>query len=621
MEFLAPSRLSCKSAVLAVCLAFGSGCLTSRVRWPEPVTARALPAASAAADRCLYQAERAYAAAVECEEADSESCVDHYFQAAVLTGRGDACQCTSCRRCQLHGAALTKLVTTGERFGRLDGRSHLSVIYDGQQRSIPVTHHGFVWDRKDFQQLSPVGDYSTNAFRVPHRSCGVGIPLVITSTCPSGRPFVPDEAVFAATLVLRVELSQLDAPELEPEFEPEMGSGLHSQPESESGSVASWSRCALELYDPLRVDTVLIDNASRPLAKDQSAPLAYRLRDQRQTPLRDFFMPRSPEAESRLTSIEPYQPGKIPVVLVHGLLSNPFTWVEVVNELHTQAGFVDKFQIWLFEYPTAQPFLVSAAAMREQLSAAQRILDPERLNAEFSNMVLVGHSMGGLISKLQVTSSGDHLWNSIADRPIEQTLMQAETRKRLTRAFYFEPSPQVSRVVFIGTPHQGSVQARRLIGQITSSLVMESEEQRTLHRQLIDSNPGVFSREFSRRVPTSIDLLEPNSALLRALYELPISDSVTAHTVFGDARWTLGSGRSDGVVPIDSARYSQVVSERAVTTTHTKLDKHVDTIDELRLILESHRQELHLQQSRSQSRPLSDGAETHGYEEITAPAF
>lgn len=560
-------RIVCHLA-LACWIACSTGCLATTVRWREPASHLPLRVSTAVGDRDLLRAQLAYAAALEREKECSEECVDLYFQAAALT-HGRHAQCGSeCPHAQIYRSALTRLIITGEQFGRLDPRSGLSVISHGQRQFVPVTHHGFVWNPEEFDHLEPVGDYSTNAFRVPHRVCGCGVPLVVVSSCKHARPFLSEQRVFAATAVLQADPSPSDLAEHEGQ---EQGSG--------------W---ALELYDPLRIDTVPLADRAVPLAKDLSAPIAYRLRGQRRTVFENFVSYQSPDVESRLYTLEPYQPDKVPIVFIHGLLSDPFTWAEMINELQATSGFVDQFQIWLFEYPTGQPFLVSAASMRKQLVAAQQTFDPDSTNRQLAEMVLVGHSMGGLISKLQVTSSGDKLWRSIANRPIEQTQMQPDMRRRMTDAFFFEPSPLVSRVLFIGTPHQGSADARRLIGRVASLAVVEPPETRENHRQLIESNPDVFTQEFTRRMPTSIDLLDPNSALLQTLYALPISKCASSHSIIGDSCWTIRYGESDGVVPVESARYPNVESERYIATTHARLHKDVESVAELHRILKEH---------------------------------
>jgi hypothetical protein len=203
-------------------------------------------------------------------------------------------------------------------------------------------------------------------------------------------------------------------------------------------------------------------------------------------------------------------------------------------------------------------------------------------------MILVGHSMGGLLSKMQVTCSGDAIWRSAATRPFETVVTDPETRARLAEAFFFVPSPDIKRVIYIATPHRGSVQAHRCIGRISSALVEERPESRARHAQLSRDNPGLFRPELSRRVPTSIDLLEPGSLVLQSTQCLPYGSGVHVHSIIGNDRWTIGEGQSDGVVPVSSARIAGVQSELMVDAKHTQVQRHPHTVREVICILTNH---------------------------------
>jgi hypothetical protein len=145
--------------------------------------------------------------------------------------------------------------------------------------------------------------------------------------------------------------------------------------------------------------------------------------------------------------------------------------------------------------------------------------------------------------------------------------------------------------VFVAVPHGGSTWATRLVGQVGSCLVTPPPAVKERHRQLIADNPGVFSREVSRRIPTSIDLLESSSGILQALYRLPVSDSVKTHSIIGNGRYSLGDGRGDGIVGIDNAQHPGVASELFVPTTHTEIHRRRETICEVWRILSEHHQE------------------------------
>jgi hypothetical protein len=205
-----------------------------------------------------------------------------------------------------------------------------------------------------------------------------------------------------------------------------------------------------------------------------------------------------------------------------------------------------------------------------------------------SQMVIIGHSLGGLLTKLQVTSSGNELWEAAANQPLSTICTDEATRADLAAAFYFEPSPDVSRVIFIATPHRGSMYAQLCIGRLSSALVEPPAIWRARHEQLIRDNPGAFRSDLSRRVPTSIDLLEPDSETLQATMRLPYRPGVALHSIIGDDRWTCGQGRSDGVVSVSSAQLEGVQSELFVDAQHTHVQRRPETSREVTRILLEH---------------------------------
>ena len=143
------------------------------------------------------------------------------------------------------------------------------------------------------------------------------------------------------------------------------------------------------------------------------------------------------------TSLEPYQPGKAPVVLIHGLYSDPQSWADLINDLRAAPRFTQQNQIWVFRYPTGQGFLQSAAALRRELRAAVDTLDPAASDPALRQMTLIGHSMGGLVAKLQVAHSDELVWSRLANRPLEEIVTTPSTRAFLAQTCYFVPSPNV----------------------------------------------------------------------------------------------------------------------------------------------------------------------------------
>ncbi|MEM1069038.1 MAG: hypothetical protein AAGI63_09095, partial [Planctomycetota bacterium] len=111
---------------------------------------------------------------------------------------------------------------------------------------------------------------------------------------------------------------------------------------------------------------------------------------------------------------------------------------------------------------------------------------------------------------------------------------------------------------------------------------------RLAYQQLIRLNPGVFTEEVQERIPTSIDLLDPDSRLLQTIAKLPIEPCVQMHSVIGTKCCTLLNGKSDGVVPVKSAIEPRAISERRIKTTHGRLNDHPEAIEEVIAILNQH---------------------------------
>jgi hypothetical protein len=201
---------------------------------------------------------------------------------------------------------------------------------------------------------------------------------------------------------------------------------------------------------------------------------------------------------------------------------------------------------------------------------------------------MFGHSMGGLVAKLQVTESSDLLWRAAATQPIHTVKTSSNARQVLQEAFFFRPSLDIKRVVFLGTPHLGSTWARRPIGRIGSALVEPAPEATAQHQQLMQDNPNLLREELRDRFPTSVDLLEPKSPLLAATAVLPFSPTVRLHSIIGTGHRMWNGVESDGVVPVTSSRLLGVASEMAIVSKHDHLQRDPRSVVELVRILRLH---------------------------------
>jgi pimeloyl-ACP methyl ester carboxylesterase len=524
------------------------------------VSGQALLARTPSAGDLLAEARRCQRIAAERADADDEACVDWYFEAAYRASQAAHSTAKAgefvAAADQLYRKNLQDLLGAGQYFGRLDPTSGLLV----QGSTVPVTHHGFVWQPADFQYILPP-DKLPHLLRCRHTRPGCGVPLVVQRCRQNSdaieKRFLPRKSPFAATAVLRFARDDR-------------------------------SSAVLEFYDPLRVAAVPSAGCELPLAADLTAPLAEALRDIPRTYLAGFVQPSGQTDQARLNFLEPYQPGKVPLVLIHGLFSDPHSWADMTNDLRATPGFCQRFQIWMFRYPTGQGFLRSAATLRAELAAAVEMCDPAGTDPALRQMVLVGHSMGGLIAKLQVTHSQNTIWRRLSKVPLDQVVADDATRARLAAACFFEPAPHVRRVIFIASPHCGSTHASELMGRLASHLVKESCQDAQQHGRLMADNPGVFSDAIQNRLPTSVDTLRSDSHLLAAMKEMQIRDGVTLHNVIGIRDKFSVHEPSDGVVPLSSAEHPHCASELVITAAHADVHRMPEAAREVVRILMEH---------------------------------
>ena len=289
-----------------------------------------------------------------------------------------------------------------------------------------------------------------------------------------------------------------------------------------------------------------------------------------------------------LSLVRSYQRGRIPVVLIHGLWSNPCSWCQMIDALEADAALRERYQFWTFGYSTGDPLPYSAALLRRDLDEARRKFDPDRSDAAFDRMILVGHSMGGLLAKMMVVDTGTRLWRLISDRPVEDLAGDQADRELFRSGLIFKPRPEVRRVVFIATPHRGSRVDRGGLGRLGSRLVRLPDPLRASYGRLLARNgPDFFTERFRKGLPTSIDELEWQSPILSRLDELGLAPAIKAHSIIADRHDPPGPGGSDGLVPYESAHLDGTVSESLVSSGHLCQD-HPAVIGEVRRILAEH---------------------------------
>ena len=532
----------------------------------------------------------ALSAGVDAERAKVATCVDLYFETVAfswnfLKSRGASARPEYETAWQLYHNGLARLMRRRStvwqaRPGEGSARRHSDWCADDPDRVSGVCLEG--------------GGFHADRSRQRHGSPQAAVPLCQAGTRrAAGRD--SRSAATGAILQRRHAVWRCGRSASEPGRAGRDGA-LRYGAESSHGP--------LEFYDPLHVSCVTVGQQQIAMATNTSAALEYMLKDDRCSIWDGLMQSSTTEAgQEKLFLLEPRQPGKYPLVLVHGFFSSPAVFADVANEIMAQPNLRNCYQLLAYRYPTERPFVASAAVLRRELSAFVKTYDSEEQDPSMYNMAMIGHSMGGLIAKLTVTRSDDRLWNAIANRPLNEINVSDAGRQRLAEWFYFEPLPFVRRVVFLGAPHDGAMMASRAIGRISSHCVVYSTADRLEHNLLVKDNPGVFSPEFESRIPTSIDMLERSSCLLQSIQGLCPGPNVQFHNIIGTTCLSPLEGCGDGIVSVKSAQHPFVSTEKRVHTTHRGLHQDDESLQEIMCILQRHILE-------ANDQPCTDESET-----------
>ncbi len=346
----------------------------------------------------------------------------------------------------------------------------------------------------------------------------------------------------------------------------------------------------VEILDPMRTTAVRIGDADVPLDTDLTTPVAYMLeKAPTYSGLAAMLQGEEYEQYAQLAMLQPYEPDRIPVVFVHGLMSYPMTWAPLVNEMLADPVLRTRCQFWFFRYPTGYPVLYSAALLREALTTVARTYDPEGRNPDFQRMVLCSHSMGGLLSRVQVQASNGRLWSMLSQTPIEDLPLAPGEKELLRRSVEFERLPFVSRIVFMAVPHRGSDYARGFLGWLGSSMIDEPRKIEMLPeaiRPFLREEYRDRSLGEIRQSITGIGNLSPGNPVQYEISTWPYPPDVTIHSIIGNED-AAEPGGTDGIVAYWSSHVDGVASEKVVRSGHG-VHWNMEAIEEVRRILLLH---------------------------------
>ena len=346
----------------------------------------------------------------------------------------------------------------------------------------------------------------------------------------------------------------------------------------------------MELYAPFDRTRVEVKGKPVPLESDLSAQLAYNLNQPVlwELDIAGFFSGKGP-IPTGLYFLKPYNPAQIPIIFVHGTASSPVWWAEMFNTLMADPILRRYCQFGFYLYDSGKAIGLSARQFRETLTKTVAELDPEGRNKALRNMVIMGHSQGGLLTKLTAVDTGDKIVRHVTGKGLEELDLTPEQRKLIKERVVVEPLPFVGRVVFISTPHRGSFLAGDFVRNLVRRLV-------SLPVDIVKQTVLLGKALAAAKIPdewrpsensTSLDSMSPKNPALLGLAEIPLAPGIKGHSIIsvqGDGDPTKGN---DGVVEYKSAHVDYVESEFIVKSGHS-CQSHPLTIEEVRRILLLH---------------------------------
>jgi pimeloyl-ACP methyl ester carboxylesterase len=433
------------------------------------------------------------------------------------------------------------------------------------------------WGDRRLVDFVPVAELEVRGLRERYRRPGIGAPLAAGT-----EPFTPGarlrDFVGRATKVPVTVLLRLDDP----------------RRALATGRLIG----ALEIYDGYTSDVVEIDGQRVPLEVEPSAAFAYTLSESAiwNWELRGFLIgdmlkgfvaaTKWGEARAQLLFMQPYRRGRIPVVFVHGTASGPGRWADMLNSLENDPWLRTRFQCWFFYYDTGNPITYSADILRLSLQVIVDQLDPDGVDLALRQMVVIGHSQGGLLAKMTAIDSGTRLWDTLSQRPLDDLTLRATTREQLRRTLFLKPLPFVRRIVFIATPHRGSYEAGSWIAQQVAGFASLPRGFVDVMTDLVTGNPDAVTLSLGG-LPRSINDMTPGNPFVVTLTSIPVAPGVATHSIIAVSGNKPRAEDADGIVKYESAHLDDTQSELVIHSGHS-VQSHPLAIAEVRRILYRH---------------------------------
>ena len=471
---------------------------------------------------------------------------------------------------RIYNGSLARIYTELVRRGLLRKGQYRLQTANGRDVIFDLPHYDLLYPPSAYQNFMLCSDYRIRNLSYFTYEFGLGVPVVARTNRQTPYKALLTAAPIAhgATVFLR--------------FAP-----------AGKGDPDRVMHARLEFYDNDRIRSVQVNGRKIPLIFDYSTPLAYYLSTMPDMNVVDYML--NPNRfQGGLYTLEPYQPNKIPVVLVHGLLSSIHTWMQMVNALKNDSLIRKHCQFWFFTYSSGNPILYSAAMLRNSLNQVHAELAVTPAAEEsFRHMVIIGHSMGGLVSKTLLQDPGDLLIRKATGQPWTEVagMCTPEQKKLIEDVALYKSVPFVRRMLFLAVPHRGADLAQYSPVRIISRMIK-------LPADLVSEVTGVmkiFARQrnaadkFKVHIETGLEGLSPKNKSLQAIDSIPLRADVPRHSIIGNIKKSTPGG-TDGVVEYSSSHRDDVRSELVVQSGHS-VQTHPTAIYEVRRILLEHLKE------------------------------
>ena len=432
--------------------------------------------------------------------------------------------------------------------------------------TIDVDETTLRWGGGELSDFTSLADLSVRGLKNRYRISGLGAPLAARISARSNDTTGPD-LIFSKVRVPVTALLRFDTENMD------FTRGLVA---------ARLSLIAYSSSESIRVDGEVI-----PLESEPTAALALQLTEAPpwQRELKGFFQGDLATGSLGITSLAPYQRGRIPLVLVHGTASSAGRWADLVNDLQNDSVLRRYFQFWVFTYNTGNPIPYSGWLLRKSIRDLVESLDPDDLDPALRNLVVMGHSQGGLLTKLLVVDSGLQLWNLMTDRPPDEVELEPRNRELLEGSLLLTASPYVGRVIFLSTPHRGSRLADFGLARLMARFIRSPANLIDAVGDIFRDDPEVDVQRRLKRSTGSVGNMSPENPFIQTLAKLPIAAGIRAHSIMGVRKGPKEEG-GDGVVTYQSAHLDDVESELVVRSGHSSQSNPVVIAEVHRILIE-----------------------------------